>query len=177
MTFGQHWLEKFGYCDAGACDWAWWGSTIHPRDIPRTQEAFSDHLAGKTPWFRVEYRMSLARPPDERVSDVELVPVLERCLQIADHQIRHRARAIRSFAPSPTVRGVEGRVVQLFLNLIVNAAQAIPEGAADRYWIRVTTDTRADGRAVVEISDNGAGIAANDLSRIYEPFFTTSCAT
>ncbi|HEU4612407.1 MAG TPA: ATP-binding protein, partial [Kofleriaceae bacterium] len=115
---------------------------------------------------------ALTRVPEQRVGRVELVPVLERCLEIADHQIRHRARVIRELAPVPRVRGSEGRIVQLFLNLLVNAAQAIPIGSADTNWIKVTT--RAEKwSAVVEIADSGIGIAPDVMGRIFDPFFTT----
>jgi PAS domain S-box-containing protein len=115
---------------------------------------------------------SLTRAPD-RMIVVDPVPILGRCLQIAEHQTRHRARVICEFGAIPPVRSTEDRLVQVFVNLIVNAAQAIPEGAADRYWIRVVSSTAPDGRAVVEVSDNGRGIAESDVNRIYDPFFTT----
>jgi CheY-like chemotaxis protein len=61
----------------------------------------------------------------------------------------------------------------VFLNLLINAAHAIPEGAADRHRIRVATSTGEDGGAVIEIEDTGEGIAAARLERIFDPFFTT----
>jgi CheY-like chemotaxis protein len=64
-------------------------------------------------------------------------------------------------------------MVQMLLNLIVNAAQAIPDGAADRHWIRVTTFTAPDGRAVLEVSDNGTGISEQHVKHVFDPFFTT----
>jgi PAS domain S-box-containing protein len=115
---------------------------------------------------------ALTRVPEQRVGRVELMSVLERCLEIADHQIRHRARVIRELAPVSRVRGSEGRIVQLFLNLLVNAAQAIPIGSADTNWIKVKT-VAEQGNAVVEISDSGIGIAPDVMGRIFDPFFTT----
>jgi CheY-like chemotaxis protein len=73
----------------------------------------------------------------------------------------------------PHVRATEDRLIQVFLNLLVNAAQALPVGHVDRYRIEVTTETVEDGRALICIRDNGVGIAGEDLARIYEPFFTT----
>jgi PAS domain S-box-containing protein len=115
---------------------------------------------------------ALTRVPDERIGRIDPIAVLERCLEIADHQIRHRAHAVRSFDAVPYVRGSEGRVVQLFLNLIVNAAQAIPDGHADSNTIEVRTSTR-DGNAVIEIRDTGVGIAPEVMRRIFDPFYTT----
>jgi signal transduction histidine kinase len=59
------------------------------------------------------------------------------------------------------------------LNLIVNAAQAIPEGTADNNEIRVSTVLDPDGRVVVEIKDTGPGMSAEVLKRLFTPFFTT----
>jgi CheY-like chemotaxis protein len=59
------------------------------------------------------------------------------------------------------------------LNLVVNAAQAIPEGAADQNEIRVVTRLDDRGRVVVEVHDTGSGIAEAVLPRIFDPFFTT----
>ena len=74
--------------------------------------------------------------------------------------------------PVPRVLGNDARLVQVFLNLLVNAAQALPEGhAADN---RIVIRTRAaDGRVRVEIEDSGAGIPGDLLARVGEPFFTT----
>ena len=69
--------------------------------------------------------------------------------------------------------GNEGRLSQLFLNLLVNAAQAIPEDRPGGGEIRVTTQPVADAKVVVEISDNGCGISPENLTRIFDPFFTT----
>jgi len=116
---------------------------------------------------------ALTRAPEDRVIRLEPIAILERCLEIAHHQIKHRAHVVRELGPVPTVLGNEGRMVQLVLNLVVNAAQAIPEGDAERNRIRVATSTDADGRAVIEISDSGTGILPEHVSRIFDPFFTT----
>jgi CheY-like chemotaxis protein len=73
----------------------------------------------------------------------------------------------------PQVLGSEHRLGQVFLNLLINAAQAIPEGAADRNLVNVVTGVADDGRVVVEITDTGAGIPEDVLPRIFDPFFTT----
>jgi PAS domain S-box-containing protein len=116
---------------------------------------------------------ALTRAPEDRTTRIDLAPVLERCLEIAHHQIKHRAQLVRDLRPIPAVLGNEGRMVQLFLNLIVNAAQAIPEGHAERNEIRIVTSTAGDGRAVVEITDTGTGISPEHVSRVFDPFFTT----
>src|SRR5206468_2539320 len=63
--------------------------------------------------------------------------------------------------------------LKLFMNLLINAVQAIPEGRALENEIRVRTLTDSAGWAVVEIEDTGSGIAAEVLPVIFDPFFTT----
>lgn len=116
---------------------------------------------------------ALTRAHEDHVTRIEPATILTRCLEIAHHQIKHRAQVIRTFGPTPAVLGNEGRMVQLFLNLVINAAQAIPEGDVERNRIRITTATDAANRAVIEITDTGSGIAAEHISRIFDPFFTT----
>src|SRR5207244_4838423 len=73
----------------------------------------------------------------------------------------------------PAVRANEARLGQVFINLFVNAAQAMPEGNIEQNELRVVGRTDALGNAVVEIHDTGCGIPADHLDRIFEPFFTT----
>jgi two-component system cell cycle sensor histidine kinase/response regulator CckA len=112
-----------------------------------------------------------------RVTDDALVPLdvrvpLERALAMASHELKHRAQIFRSLSPSPLVLANEGRLAQVFLNLLLNAAQAIAEGAPYQHEVHVST--RADGGfVVVEIRDTGEGIPEDVLPRLFEPFFTT----
>jgi signal transduction histidine kinase len=68
---------------------------------------------------------------------------------------------------------VRGKLGQVFLNLLTNAVDAIPEGAPANHVIRVATYTGVDGRAVVEITDTGCGMTPQVASRVFDPFFTT----
>jgi signal transduction histidine kinase len=116
---------------------------------------------------------ALTRAPEDRLTRIDPVAILDRCLEIAHHQLKHRATVIRDVRAVPAVLGNEGRMVQLFLNLIVNAAQAIPEGDVEHNQIRITTTTDTDGRALIEIADTGTGIPPEVMPRIFDPFFTT----
>ena len=99
--------------------------------------------------------------------------VLESSIQMALHEIVHRARLVRELAELPPVEANEAALGQVFLNLLVNAAQAIPEGDGQTHEVRIKAFTDQDGNAVVEIADTGVGIPAEILPRIFEAFFTT----
>jgi CheY-like chemotaxis protein len=87
--------------------------------------------------------------------------------------MRHRASLVRDYGELPLVEANEASLGQVCLNLLINAAQAIPEGRVDDNEIRVTTYTDRDGRAVVEVRDTGGGIPPEIMGRIFDPFFTT----
>jgi signal transduction histidine kinase len=116
---------------------------------------------------------SFSRADTERKVPVDVRRVLDSTLEIAGNEIRHRARLVRAFGEIPAVYADPSRLGQVFLNLLVNAAQAMVEGEVSRNEIRVSTGTDASGRVIVEIRDTGAGIAREHLGRIFEPFFTT----
>jgi signal transduction histidine kinase len=101
---------------------------------------------------------------------------LDAAIGLVDHELRHRAHLIRVDRGVPFVRADEGRLAQVFLNLLTNALQALRDTAPSANQIRVATFTDDDGRAVVEVGDTGVGIAANNLDHVFEPFFTTKPA-
>lgn len=97
-------------------------------------------------------------------------------VEMAAHEIKQRARLVRVDDPAPPVLANPVRLAQVFLNLLVNAAHAIPEGAATRNEIRVRVGAGPAGDAVVTIEDTGTGIAPDVLPRLFQPFFTTKPA-
>jgi CheY-like chemotaxis protein len=115
----------------------------------------------------------LSRPNDRSVKALDPRALLESALRMVGSDIRHRARLVRHFEPVPEVLGNEAQLGQVFLNLLVNAVQALEGRPAPECEIAVRTGTDDTGRAVVEISDTGSGIPAEHLPRIFDPFFTT----
>jgi PAS domain S-box-containing protein len=113
-----------------------------------------------------------SRSEEEQLGAVDVRAVLDSTLRIAWNEIRHRARLVRDFQDVPPVLGNESRLGQVFVNLLVNAAQAIPEGLAETNQITVRTRVR-DDRVAVDVVDTGTGMSPAVLHRLFTPFFTT----
>jgi two-component system, cell cycle sensor histidine kinase and response regulator CckA len=103
---------------------------------------------------------------------VDVNRAVEQAASMAQNQIKFRARLVKQLGSVPDVLASEGKLTQVFLNLLVNAAQAIDEGNAANHRIMVRTSTEQGG-VLVEVLDTGSGIAPENLERIFEPFFTT----
>ena len=116
---------------------------------------------------------TFSRPEDERRAVRDVRPALELAINMSFNEIRHRARLVKDYGPAPLIEADDARLGQVFTNLLVNAAQAIPEGDAEGNEIRIVTSTDEKGRAVIEIRDTGPGIPEALRARIFEPFFTT----
>jgi signal transduction histidine kinase len=114
-----------------------------------------------------------SRPLDNRAGTLDIRKVCDSSARMAWNEIRHRASLVKRYGEVPPIEANESRVGQVILNLLVNAAQAMPEGHADINEIRVATRQDEGGWAVVEVSDTGSGIAPQNLERIFDPFFTT----
>ncbi|MEZ5575106.1 MAG: CHASE2 domain-containing protein [Candidatus Competibacteraceae bacterium] len=108
-----------------------------------------------------------------RTDDIGLIPVdlhegIESTLNLLAKQYRNRIAIHREYHSLPQVECLPGQINQVFMNLLQNAAQAIPDKG--NVWIA----TRAEGDWVkVVIRDDGAGIAEENLSKVFDPFFTT----
>jgi signal transduction histidine kinase len=114
-----------------------------------------------------------SRPDEAMVGPVDVREVLEYAIGIAASELRHRALLVRDYAPLPLVGVNESRLGQVFLNLLLNAAQAIPEGDVERNEIRVTCRADDQGRVVIEVADTGVGIPPRLIGRVFDPFVTT----
>jgi CheY-like chemotaxis protein/anti-sigma regulatory factor (Ser/Thr protein kinase) len=118
----------------------------------------------------------VSRKDDDERRVVDIEQVLDSALRMAGNAIRHRARLTKAYGDVPQVLAHESRLGQVFLNLLVNAAQAIADGNADANEIVVRTSTLEGGRVVVEISDTGAGMTPEVQKKLFTPFFSTKPA-
>jgi two-component system cell cycle sensor histidine kinase/response regulator CckA len=119
---------------------------------------------------------SFVRTDEDELALLDLRAVMDMAARMADAEVRQRARLVREYAEIPMVRGNDVRLTQVFVNLLLNAAQAIPADGAGEHSITVTIAPMGADGVLVEVRDTGAGIPAEILPRVTEPFFTTKAA-
>ena len=120
----------------------------------------------------VKQLRATSRPEAQERGAVDLGQALQSALRVAGNEIRHCARLTTALQVTPAVDGSAQRLEQVFLNLLVNAAHALPEGRPENE-ISVTLESAPGDMVAVEIADNGMGISPDILPRIFDPFFTT----
>jgi signal transduction histidine kinase len=115
----------------------------------------------------------LARSEESADQACDLEDVARTVANLVRHQLRDRA-ALEVVVPAGlAVAGSAGRIGQVLLNLLVNAAQAIEPGQPGRHRVALRARAGCEGRVVVEVEDTGHGIPAEHLARVFDPFFTT----
>lgn len=110
---------------------------------------------------------------DEPDGAVDVHAVLDVAVDISRNEIKHRACLVRSFDEVPAVRGNEGRLTQVFVNLLVNAAHAITDEEDAKNRIELRTGLGEEGFVEISVTDTGCGIPSEIVDRIFDPFFTT----
>jgi PAS domain S-box-containing protein len=115
---------------------------------------------------------TFSRVEDEKRQPIEIGRAVQLALRMTAAELRHRCRVVERYGPVPTVLGSESRLGQVFINLLINAAHAMPTGTIDNE-ILVITSTDERGDAVIEIRDSGCGMAPEVVKRAFDPFFTT----
>ena len=116
---------------------------------------------------------TLARGEGDQTVVTDLAHILDVCVNMADHELRGRARVVKEYGERIFVRGTEARLGQVFLNLLLNAAQAIPEGDPQRHEVCIAVGSPDASTIEVRVSDTGVGVSPENKDRIFEPFFTT----
>jgi signal transduction histidine kinase/CheY-like chemotaxis protein len=116
---------------------------------------------------------TFARAEGEATEVVDVGAQLENAIKMAKKEIAQRAALVRDYQDVAPVNANPGRLGQVFLNLILNAAQAIPEGAPDANEVRVVSRMNGSDTVLVEVHDTGCGISPVARQHLFEPFFTT----
>jgi signal transduction histidine kinase len=146
---------------------------LDPAERERLAPALADALEGVARVRAIVRDMRLfSGKADEARLAIDVRPVLESSIHLAGNQIRHAARLVKDLREVPRVLASAQRLSQVFVNLLVNAAQAIQRGRSADDEIRVRTLFER-GRVVVEVTDTGEGIPEENLARLFDPFFTT----
>jgi len=115
---------------------------------------------------------AFGRGEEECLGPVDVNAVIDSAADIAAIQLRHGTRITRRYDANVPVSANAFRLGQVFVNLLVNAGDALREGPVSNE-IGLRTYVRSDGRVVAEVTDNGAGIPRDIQARIFDPFFTT----
>lgn len=111
---------------------------------------------------------SFSRMESDELQKADIHESIELALNLLQNEYRDRIEIRKEYATLPQLKCHPGKLSQVFMNLLSNACQAIPDTGV------ITIRTRRENdAAVVEISDNGVGMEAKDVDRIFEPFFTT----
>jgi len=146
---------------------------LSPVQVRELRDALADALEGAQRLRSIaqDLRM-LSRNDDGQKALIDVRRCVDTAINMSWNEIRHRARLEKSYSEVPLLEANEGKLVQVFLNLLINAAQAIEPGSVSRNLIRVTI--LAEGKElVIRISDTGGGIPPDIVEKIFEPFFTT----
>jgi PAS domain S-box-containing protein len=112
---------------------------------------------------------------EEKLMPVVLDRVIEGAINMSFHEIKYRSRLVKEYGRTLPVMANDGRLSQVFLNLLINAAHAIDEGNVEHNEIRIRTWSEGN-EILAEVSDTGRGIPPEHFSRLFEPFFTTKAA-
>jgi PAS domain S-box-containing protein len=120
----------------------------------------------------VEDLRLFAQPKSEVLAAVDVRTVVESCIRMTGGELRHRARLVQELDGIPPVLASEPRLAQVITNLLLNAAHALPRGAADAQTVKLVA--RVDGDHVeLRIEDTGEGVPPEHLPHVFEPFYTT----
>jgi len=121
----------------------------------------------------IQSLLNTARPREPVRIPVSVAPILDGSLSFLTEKFRRNGIEVdRRVSPAPEIRGDTEKLQQLFLNLLLNAVDAMPQGGK----IVASLGTDGDGMVEVRIRDTGVGIPQDQLSKIFQPFYTTKKA-
>ena len=141
--------------------------------LEETDEMLSDNFDGMDRIKSVLGDLgSFSRIECNSIELVDVREIVEVACKMTFNEVRHRAQLVKDFHAVPKVIGDRARLTQVVTNLVLNAAHAISEGAADVNKIRISI-RHQDSQIIISFEDTGAGILSSELTNIFDPFFTT----
>jgi signal transduction histidine kinase len=136
-------------------------------------EALSETLSGSARVRDIVKDLRLlSRASPAQPGPLDLHALLDSCVNMAWSEIKHRGRVVKDYGDVPRIHSNEPRLAQVFLNLLINAAHALPPQGAESSEIRLST-RHEENVVMVVVRDTGVGIPEENLERLFEPFFTT----
>lgn len=134
---------------------------------------FEDALTGARKIREIAHGLStFSRVEKDQLFPINIQHAIETAISMCYNEIKYRARLVKDYGKTPLITVSEGRLSQVFLNLILNATQAIDEGDVENNEIRVST-RHEEGFVSASVSDTGGGISSEILEKIFDPFFST----
>lgn len=144
-----------------------------PLDLDRLRQQLREAMDGTQRVQEIVRSLrTFSRIEDSVPTPVLVEPAIDAAIRMTVNEIRHRGRLVRRYDNTEPAVADEARLTQVLVNLLVNAAHALDQGAADTNEIVVGTHSD-ESSVYIEVSDNGAGIPAEILPRIFDPFYTT----
>jgi PAS domain S-box-containing protein len=146
-----------------------------PADDPRRRALEIVEQEAKRMAELVANLLQFARRGDGQISTVDIRQEVAKAVDLIHHHVRKRLiSVVQEFAPdTPTIYADRQKLRQVFLNLLTNASDAMPEGGTLTLLTAPATLDNGKPAVLIEVADTGAGIPAENLERIMEPFFTT----
>lgn len=164
-------LESISSLVQGAGDWS---PGMQPRDLQTLREAVRMAKEGAESVRKIVQDLRMfSREENFGGAAVDVRGVLDFSIMMALRTPPPGLNVVTEYSEAHPVVAPEGRLVQIFVNLLTNAVQAMPPDRRDGNEIRVVVRPGNDESVVVEVHDNGVGMPANMLGHVFDPFFTT----
>ena len=141
------------------------------RELADVEEALNDGLGASIRIARLVRQLTALGSPDPRRTLVRLADVVDDTVGWLAASVHSRAHVGVEPGNAPDVRASRVQLGQVMVSLVANAASSIPEGR--RGTVTIRTGKGAGGTAILEVEDDGEGIAPDVMARMFDPFFTT----
>ncbi|AKT36507.1 hybrid sensor histidine kinase/response regulator [Chondromyces crocatus] len=148
-------------------------SQINDRRLTKAENSITDAIEGSSRVRAIVGDLKMFARTRNDPSPVDVREIVDSAAALAASDLRRRAHLTRVYGSTQLVLGNKSRLGQVFLNLLLNAIDAIEEGDPEHNEIRIRTSMDGARKVIIEVSDTGSGIPEATLPRIFEPFFTT----